>query len=130
MITDQPIVPGEHLADFDPSCGAVVSFFGVVRNENRGRDVTGIVYECYADMAERVSAMICDEVKASHEVESIRVLHRTGEVSAGEISLLVIVTAPHRAEAFAASERVVDALKRRVPIWKKERYADGTEAWL
>ena len=131
MITDKPIRLEEHLVDeFDPTCGAVVTFAGIVRSTHEGRVVTGIFYDCYHEMADREIGRIIDGVKTEFSVRSVEVVHRIGEVAAGEMSLLVVVSAPHRAAAFAAGQKVVDELKRRLPIWKKERYADAPAAWL
>jgi molybdopterin synthase catalytic subunit len=107
-----------------------VVFTGVVRSPNKGREVTGIFYDCYKDMAENEMARIIAEVKSGHPIESVTVIHRIGEVAVGEVALLVAVTAPHRGEAFAASQTIIDELKRRVPIWKKEHYEDTEAKWL
>lgn len=114
----------------DATSGAVVTFEGVVRSKNGAKRVTGISYECYTAMAEReidrIAAAACDRYGAT----SIDVVHRVGEVPAGEVSLLVTVVAPHRREAFEACKHVIDEMKTRVPIWKKERYDDHTSRWL
>ena len=131
MITDKPIRLEEHLAgDFDPKCGAVVTFCGVVRSTNEGRSVTGIFYDCYQEMAEPEIGRVIDDVASECRVSNLRVVHRIGELAVGEPSLLVVACAEHRREAFEATQRVVDEIKRRVPIWKKERYADAPAEWL
>jgi len=131
MITDEVIRPDEHfVGDFDPTCGGVVAFLGVVRSPSQGRDVVGIFYECYREMAQREIGLVIETVSKEYPVESIKVVHRIGEVAVGEVSLLVAVSAAHRREAFEATERVIDEIKDRVPIWKKERYADAAAKWL
>lgn len=131
MITTEHIDPSVLEAfDMDPSCGGVVSFLGVVRADDHGGRVTGIYYECYDVMAEREIEAIIEEGRREFGVKSIDVLHRVGEVKVGEVSLSVRVVAAHRRHAFAACQYVIDAMKARVPIWKKERYEDGTDRWL
>jgi len=130
MITDQPIRVEEHVAgDQDPKYGAVVTFCGVVRSNNEGRAVTGIFYDCYREMAAAEMGRIVEGVVEEFGVGSLKVLHRIGELTVGDVSLLVVASAPHRREAFDAARRAVDEIKRRVPIWKKERYADATAEW-
>ena len=131
VITDAVIRPEQHLlGDFDPTCGGVVTFLGVVRSPSQGREVVGIFYECYREMAEREIGLVIESVSKECSVKSIKVVHRIGEVAVGEVSLLVAVSAPHRREAFDATQRVIDEIKDRVPIWKKERYADDAAKWL
>ena len=131
MITDKPIHLEEHLTgDFDPKCGAVVTFSGVVRSANEGRKVTGIFYDCYREMAEAEIGRLIDDVVAEYRVNSLKIVHRIGELTVGELSLLVLASSEHRREAFEATQRVIDEIKRRVPIWKKERYADAPAQWL
>jgi len=131
MITDKPIHLEEHLTgDFDPTCGAVVTFSGVVRSTNEGRAVTGIFYDCYREMAEAEIERLIADVMADCRVNSLKIVHRVGELTVGELSLLVMASSEHRREAFEATQRVIDEIKRRVPIWKKERYADAPAEWL
>lgn len=131
MITDKPIHLEEHLTGgSDPKCGAVVTFSGVVRSTNEGRKVTGIFYDCYREMAEAEIGRLIDDVVAECRLSSLRVVHRVGELTVGELSLLVLASSEHRREAFEATQRVIDEIKQRVPIWKKERYADAPAEWL
>ena len=131
MIVRDEIPIDDILRDgFDSESGAVVTFAGVVRSENEGRAVTGILYDCYDSLATKEIGRIASELKAGENVNDIRVVHRVGEVPAGETSLFVVVRASHRAEAFEAVKRVVEEIKCRVPIWKKEHYADQTARWL
>jgi molybdopterin synthase catalytic subunit len=132
MISEQPIDMSELLAAAaNNQSGAVVVFAGVVRaDENDGRRVVLIHYDCYHLMASREMDNLVDEIQTASGVHSIRAVHRVGDVAAGEISLGVVVTAGHREAAYEASRKVVDEIKHRVPIWKKEVYDDGSFKWL
>jgi molybdopterin synthase catalytic subunit len=132
MITDKPIHTEELLADVSgPDCGAVVVFTGVVRADDEGgRRGSRIHYDCYREMAQQEMSRLIEEIKASSGVKSIRAVHRIGDVPVGEISLLVVVASGHRGEGYEASRRVVDEIKKRVPIWKKEVYDDESSRWL
>lgn len=110
--------------------GATVLFLGTVRDVNDGRDVTGIEYTAYRSMAERELASIVAEAAARAHTSDIAVEHRLGELSLGECSVAVAVAHPHRGEAFDAARYVIEELKRRVPIWKREQYVDGTREWV
>jgi len=112
-----------------PRDGAVCLFVGVVRDLNRGRAVTAIDYEAYEEMALPLLEEIGAETARLFAVTDVRLVHRLGRLVVGEASVAVAVTSPHRADAFAACRHAIDALKARVPIWKKEHYADGSE-WL
>lgn len=131
MIVREEIRVNDFLpAGSDSESGAVVTFAGVVRSENGGRAVTEIFYDCYDELATKEIDRIADELKAEGTVNEVCVVHRVGAVSAGETSLFVVVRAAHRREAFDAVARVVEEIKYRVPIWKKEHYADQTTRWL
>ncbi len=110
--------------------GATVLFVGTVREVNDGRDVTGIEYSAYRSMAERELASIVEEAAALAHSNDIAVEHRLGELSVGECSVAVAVAHPHRGRAFDAARYVIEELKRRVPIWKREQYVDGTREWV
>ncbi|MDE3095931.1 MAG: molybdenum cofactor biosynthesis protein MoaE [Chloroflexota bacterium] len=110
-------------------CGAVVLFYGVVRNENRGRSVRYLEYDAYEPMALKKLRAVADEVRAKFPVTGVGVLHRIGRLEVGETSLLVAVSAGHRREAFEACHYAVDRIKETVPIWKKEVWEDGSE-WI
>ena len=126
QLVSGPIDPGKLESD-DPACGAEVIFLGRVRNHSQGRGVTGINYEGYEPMAEdRLQAICADLGQAGVQ---LRIIHRLGEVPAGELSVAIAARAPHRAEAFAACSEALERLKRETPIWKLERYVDGSVAW-
>jgi len=109
--------------------GAVCVFLGVVRNENGGRPVLRLEYEAYEEMALPLMAEIEAEVRGRWPVTEVKMVHRLGPLAIGEASVAVAVASPHRAEAFAACRHAIDTLKAKVPIWKKEFYADGA-VWL
>lgn len=103
-----------------PCCGAVVLFEGIVRGGAEGNEVAAIEYECYAGMAESEFEKILREAKEKWPVRDIFIFHRIGRVLVGEASLFLAVFSPHRREAFEASQYVIDQMKQRVPLWKKE----------
>ena len=112
------------------SDGAVVLLLGVVRDHNEGRDVRGIEYEAYQEMAMSVMTAIALEAGESVDTDRIAVVHRTGELEVGEVSLAIAVGSPHREEAYQASRYIIEEIKKRVPVWKKERFADGETSWV
>jgi molybdopterin synthase catalytic subunit len=120
---------GLNAAMANPRAGAFVSFEGWVRNRNDGRDVLHLQYECYETLALKEGRQILSEAHARFEVLDIRCVHRIGRLEIGELAVWVGVTAEHRGEAFEACQYVIDELKLRVPIWKKETYADGASEW-
>jgi MoaE-MoaD fusion protein len=109
--------------------GAVVTFEGTVRNNTKGRPTRFLDYECYEGMALKTMAKIGCEVAANHEIGRVAMVHRLGRLLVGETSVAVIVTAPHRRPAFEAALEGINRLKKIVPIWKKEHFADG-EVWV
>lgn len=109
--------------------GAVVTFEGVVRNNTRGRSTLYLDYEGYESMALTTMARIGKEIAAAFPITRIAMVHRLGRMLIGETSVAVLVTAPHRRAAFEAALEGIDRLKRLVPIWKKEHFADGA-VWV
>jgi len=109
--------------------GAVVTFEGTVRNNTNSRPTRFLDYEAYEPMALKTMAQIGGEVASAHGLTGIAIVHRLGRMLVGETSVAVIATAPHRRPAFAAALEGIDRLKRTVPIWKKEHFADG-EVWV
>ena len=120
-ITSQPIDEGALLRQRSMSArmGAAVYFLGVVRGTEGGADISALAYETFQRMAEHQINLLCDELAKRWPVESVRLVHRVGLVPAGEPSLWVEVIAPHRGEAFAACQWLIDEMKRVAPIWKK-----------
>jgi molybdopterin synthase catalytic subunit len=113
----------------DPSHGGISSFLGVVRNHHQGRPVLGLDYSAYEPMAEAVCAEILAEASGRWPVR-LALRHRLGALGLGEVAVAVVAAGSHRDEAFDACRYVIEELKRRVPIWKRERYEDGTEKWV
>jgi molybdopterin synthase catalytic subunit len=111
------------------SAGALVIFHGVVRDNNLGRAVQYLDYDAYPEMAERELRRIAAQARAEFDLERISIAHRLGRIEIGEASLLVAVSAAHRAAAFTACHAVVDRIKQTVPIWKKEFWEDGSH-WV
>ena len=112
-----------------PDCGGIVVFEGVVRNHARGKHVRYLEYEMYEEMAREQIQAIIHEAQPQWGVERIAVAHRTGRLEIGETSVIIVVASPHRAEAFDTCRYLIDTLKARVTIWKKEVATTGEE-WV
>ncbi len=110
--------------------GAITLFAGTVRDHNDGRDVIGIEYDAYDAMAAAEMTRIVDEAVGQFPGIRITVVHRLGELGVGEVSVAIACASPHRAAALDACRYVIEQLKKRVPIWKRELYADGTREWV
>jgi molybdopterin converting factor subunit 1 len=123
---DTPAIARQLLRGED---GAVVDFEGVVRNNTKGRTTKFLDYECYEPMAVRMMAEIGRDIAGTHAIGRIAMVHRLGRLEIGEASVAIVVTAPHRKPAFEAALEGINRLKRLVPIWKKEHFADG-EIWV
>jgi len=120
-ITTQPIDEAALLRQRSMSArmGAAVYFLGVVRGTEGDANISALAYETFQRMAEHQINLLCDELAKRWPVESVRLVHRVGLVQAGETSLWIEVIAPHRGEAFAACQWLIDEMKRLAPIWKK-----------
>lgn len=114
----------------DPKAGGIVVFAGVTRSITGARETTRLSYDAFEKMAGPVLGEIAAEVIDRMDVCRIYVRHRTGVVPAGEASVLIAVSAPHRPAAFEGCRYIIDELKHRVPIWKKEHFSDGSEQWV
>jgi molybdopterin synthase catalytic subunit len=112
-----------------PGAGAVVTFVGTVRDRNRGRAVVAMDYEAYPEMAQPLLHELAAEAAARFGLERVVLIHRLGHLEVGEAAVFIGVAAAHRAAAFDAARWLIDTLKERVPIWKKEHYADSS-AWV
>lgn len=112
------------------SAGALVTFEGWVRNSNDGRQVLRLQYESFESLAVKEGRKIIDEALAKFDVLSCVCVHRTGELEIGQCAVWVGVTAVHRGDAFEACQYIIDNVKARVPIWKKEWYTDGSTEWI
>jgi molybdopterin synthase catalytic subunit len=130
MLLHGPIDPAALVAAVTtPDHGAVASFIGVVRNQHAGRPVVELTYSAYERMAISVMTEIVAEAEGADPVR-VAVAHRLGRLVVGDVAVVVAVGAGHRDAAFRVCRWVIDEIKARVPIWKLERYADGTEAWV
>jgi molybdopterin synthase catalytic subunit len=123
---DPPAIADRVRGDGD---GALVVFEGIVREQSRGKQVRALVYEAYGSMAQKQIEQLAEEAGKRWPISKVAVVHRTGTLQVGEVSVVIAVAAPHRGEAFDACEWLIDELKRTVPIWKKEVYTEG-EAWI
>jgi len=110
--------------------GATVLFVGTVRETNAGSTVTGLDYSAYTSMAERELEAIAREAVARWKTSAVVVEHRIGTLGLGEASVAIAVSHPHRGEAYDASRFIIEELKRRLPIWKREHYVDGRAQWV
>jgi molybdopterin synthase catalytic subunit len=129
-LTPDPLDVDAHTAAVDgPASGAVVSFAGVVRNHDGGRPVVSIEYVAHPTAA-AVLARVVAEVTAQSEAEAVAVSHRVGSLAVGEAALVVAVAGAHRAEAFTTAVRLVDEVKRQLPVWKRQIFPDGTDEWV
>lgn len=127
----EPIDPAEVIRMVSTRAnGAVLLFLGAVRQVNDGRDVTGIDYAAYEAMAQRELEAIVAEGIARFGTPDVAIVHRLGELTVEEVSVAIAVGHPHRDTAYAVSRWVIEELKRRVPIWKREHYVDGTREWV
>ena len=109
--------------------GAIATFVGTTREHSRGRDVTRLEYDAYPEMAEAEMARIADALRARHDILEVAMAHRVGEVPIGEASVVIAVSAAHRAAAMDACREAIDTLKQTVPVWKKEVFQGGEE-WI
>lgn len=110
--------------------GAVTLFVGTVRRRNRERTVTRLTYEAYTEMARDELERIATEALERFEVDRVAARHRLGELSPGEVSVAIAVGGAHRDPCYAASRYVIEELKQRLPVWKREAYEDGASEWL
>jgi molybdopterin synthase catalytic subunit len=113
----------------DPTAGAIVVFIGAVRDHDHGRVVTALSYSAHPS-AEAELARVAEKIAASHELMSIAVLHRTGDLQVGDLAVVAAVAAAHRGTAFTACEALIDELKATVPIWKHQFFPGGDSEWV
>lgn len=129
-ITDQPLDVGAIARRVVlPECGATVTLDGYAREWTKGRQTKFLEYEAYPEMALKELRKLADAAHKQFEIVHIGIVHRIGKLEIGETSVVIAVSAPHRQAAFQACEWAIKELKRTVPIWKKEVYADGEE-WV
>jgi molybdopterin synthase catalytic subunit len=131
QLTDRPIDPSRLMAGpGDTRAGAFVTFEGRVRSENGGRGVKTLDYEAYAPLARKEGRRIMKEARERFPITDARCVHRTGSLSLGDVAVWISVSAGHRAAAFEACRFLIDEMKARLPIWKREHYADGSSEWI
>ncbi len=114
----------------DPSAGGFVTFEGWVRNSNEGRDVRQLEYEGYETVAVKEGEKVLDEALEKFDVVGVECVHRVGHLDIGDMAVWIGVSAGHRAAAFDACRYIIEEVKHRLPIWKKETYVDGDSGWL
>lgn len=128
-LVDHPIQPST--CGFAPgSAGAVVTFEGLVRNVNEGRPVVALEYSVYPELALKEGEKILEEARQRFPLEAVKAVHRVGRLEIGDLAVWIAVASGHRGEAFEACRWIIDEIKERVPLWKKEIYADGDSGWL
>jgi len=129
--SDQPIDVAKLQTSLeDPTAGGVVTFEGKVRNHNEGHAVLKLEYEAFADLATKEGQRIIDEASNKFAIVNAICIHRVGLLAIGDMAVWVGVAAAHRGAAFDACRYIIDEVKQRVPIWKKEHYASGDSGWV
>lgn len=130
FLTERPLDLAPLVARvMSPERGGVACFLGVVRDHHEGRSVRRLEYSAYEAMAEAECARVVAEAEAKWEV-SVALEHRTGRLEIGDVAVAIAAAAAHRDAAFMACRYVIEQVKRRVPLWKREHYADGSQAWV
>jgi len=129
-LRETPLDVAEVLAALDDDgSGGLTLFVGRVRDHDGGRDVDGLDYSAHPTALAKLRE-VCERVAAEHDVHGVAAVHRTGTLDIGDIAVVAATTAAHRGEAFAASRALIDTLKAEVPIWKHQRFGDGSEEWV
>jgi molybdopterin synthase catalytic subunit len=130
-LTEQPITLVEHEAVvWVPTAGAVVGFVGAVRDHDGGRSVTRLEYSAHPSAAQVLAEVAAEIASGSSGVRAIAVSHRIGTLEIGDAALVAAVAADHRAAAFATCALLVDTVKARLPVWKHQLFADGSDEWV
>lgn len=128
-ISPEPFDEAEVVAaTSDDKAGAIITFNGVVRNHDQGRDVESIEYSSH-DLAPKILREIAQEIASREGIHAVSAVHRTGHVRVGQTAMVVVVAASHRSMAFIATSDFVDEIKARVPVWKKQNFPDGNHEW-
>lgn len=120
-----------HITDLitDPKCGAISLFVGTTRDLFDGKEVVSLEYEAYEGMAQKEMLKLAQEARQQWPLEKIAIVHRLGRVGVAEASIVVGVSSVHRVEALSATSFIMDTIKARVPVWKREIYSDGSASW-
>ena len=130
-LTGTPITLGRFFeSSCAASCGALNFFVGIVRDEDHGKRVKKLSYECYPSMAEKMISTLIAEARSFWPVDEVRVSHRIGDLAIGDVAVVAAVSSKHREDAFSACRFMIEGIKTKVPIWKKQFFADGTDEWV
>jgi molybdopterin synthase catalytic subunit len=129
-IRDTPLDVAEVVAALDDDAsGGLTLFVGRVRDHDGGKDVTGLDYTAHPTATQRMRE-VCERVASEYDVHGVAAVHRVGTLAIGDVAVVVATTTAHRGEAFAATRALIDTLKAEVPIWKHQRFGDGSEEWV
>lgn len=129
-IRDVPLDPAEILALVDdPAAGGATLFVGTVRDNDNDKNVTGLQYSAHPSAVEKMRE-VCERVAAEHDVIRLAAVHRVGDLTIGDLAVVVAVSCGHRGEAFAACKDLIDTIKATVPIWKHQLFVDGSTEWV
>lgn len=129
-IRDTPLVPQEILdAVDDPASGGATLFVGTVRDNDGGKGVSGLQYSAHPSAADKMRE-VCERIAGRHDVVRMAAVHRVGDLSIGDLAVVVAVSCGHRGEAFAACKDLIDTIKSEVPIWKHQIFEDGSNEWV
>ena len=129
-ISEEPLSVAEVLDSLDdPASGGLVLFVGRVRDHDHGQGVTGLSYSAHPRALDRLQD-VCTRVAEEYDVSGVAAVHRVGDLEIGDLAVVVATTAGHRGSSFEASRALIDTLKAEVPIWKHQRFVDGTDEWV
>lgn len=129
-ISDEPLSVDSVLASLeDPTAGGLVLFVGRVRDHDHGQGVTGLSYSAHPSALHRLQD-VCERVASEYDVTGVAAVHRVGDLDIGDLAVVVATTAGHRGSSFEASRALIDTLKAEVPIWKHQRFSDGSDEWV
>ncbi|MBZ5740673.1 molybdenum cofactor biosynthesis protein MoaE [Nocardioides mangrovi] len=129
-LREEPLDVAEVVAALDDDAsGGLTLFVGRVRDHDQGQGVLGLDYSAHPSALDKLRE-VCERVAAEHDVQGVAAVHRTGSLAIGDIAVVVATTAAHRGDAFAASRALIDTLKAEVPIWKHQRFSDGSDEWV
>lgn len=129
-LRDTPLDVAEVVAALDDEAsGGLTLFVGRVRDHDSGKEVDGLDYSAHPTALETMRA-VCERIAAEHDVTGVAAVHRIGTLAIGDIAVVVATTAAHRGEAFTASRALIDSLKAEVPVWKHQRFGDGSDEWV
>ena len=129
-LREVPLDVGEIIAALDDDAsGGLALFVGRVRDHDHGKGVVGLDYSAHPTAADRLRE-VCERVATEYDVRGVAAVHRVGGLAVGDLAVVVATTSSHRGDAFAASRALIDTLKATVPIWKHQRFEDGTEEWV